>query len=193
MRPKVVLIEGLSDTDELVPHITGKGRNRRSRSWPTRIRAGADVVYPLARYSPNIRRSSGPRRTTRGSSSSTCLPTFSSRFQDVEQRAASELRRRGAEAEPSRRRQGEPPRAELEPRDTERRGSSIYERIADSSGEPDYETYWERRFEHNTSDHSYRLAATQLGQALRELEEDRPRWRAENLVREAFMRRRIER
>ena len=69
---------------------------------------------------------------------------------------------------------------------------SIYEQIARSTGEPDYETYWERQFEHNTSDHSYRLAATQLGQALRELEEDRPRWRAENLVREAFMRRRIE-
>ena len=69
---------------------------------------------------------------------------------------------------------------------------SIYEQIAKSTGEPDYETYWERQFEHNTSDHSYRLAATQLGQVLRELEEDRPRWRAENLVREAFMRRRVE-
>jgi len=55
----------------------------------------------------------------------------------------------------------------------------------------DYETYWERCFEHNQSDDSYRLAAYHLGEQLRELEEDRPRWRAENLVREAYMRRRI--
>jgi hypothetical protein len=71
------------------------------------------------------------------------------------------------------------------------RAKSIYERIAERSGEGDYDTYWERRFEHNLSDDSYRLAAFELGQALRD-EPDPPLWRAENLIREAFMRRRIE-
>jgi hypothetical protein len=70
------------------------------------------------------------------------------------------------------------------------RAQSIYERIAERSGEPDYDTYWERRFEHNLQEDSYRLAAHELGKALRD-EEDPPLWRAENLVREAFMRRRI--
>src|SRR4029079_319873 len=37
-----------------------------------------------------------------------------------------------------------------------------------------------------------RLAAHEFGQSLRDLEQDAPRWRAENLVREAFMRRKIE-
>jgi hypothetical protein len=71
------------------------------------------------------------------------------------------------------------------------RNRSIYERIAERCGEPDYDTYWERRFEHNLEPDSYRLAAHELGKALRD-EEDPPLWRAENLVREAYMRRRIE-
>jgi hypothetical protein len=69
---------------------------------------------------------------------------------------------------------------------------SMYEQYARRAGEPDYETYWERNFEHNTDDESYRLAAYEFGSSLRELEQDAPRWRAENLVREAFMRRKIE-
>src|SRR5438270_3294084 len=67
---------------------------------------------------------------------------------------------------------------------------SIYERIAERSGELDYDTYWERRFEHNLSPGSYKAAAYAHGTALRD-EPDPPVWRAENLVREAFMRRRI--
>src|SRR2546429_2452416 len=53
VRPKVVLVEGLSDTGELVPHITKKGTKP-----PIAILAYTDtlpvrtVVYPLARYSP---------------------------------------------------------------------------------------------------------------------------------------------
>src|SRR5207244_11765052 len=49
---------------------------------------------------------------------------------------------------------------------------------------------WERRFEHNLSPGSYRAAAYAHGEGLRD-EPDPPVWRTENLVREAFMRRRI--
>jgi hypothetical protein len=69
---------------------------------------------------------------------------------------------------------------------------SLYERVARLAGEENYETYWERHYEHNASDDSYRRASFEFGQALRDLEEDAPRWRAENIVREAFMRRCIE-
>ena len=53
------------------------------------------------------------------------------------------------------------------------RDESIYQRIAARCGEPDYDTYWERRFEHNLEDDSYRLAAFELGKALRD-EDDPP-------------------
>ncbi len=68
---------------------------------------------------------------------------------------------------------------------------SLYQRIAELAGERDYDTYWERHFEHNASPDSYAGATIELGGALRDLEEDAPRWRAENLVREAYMRRRV--
>ncbi len=69
---------------------------------------------------------------------------------------------------------------------------SLYQRIADLADERDYDTYWERHFEHNVAPDSYRGATIELGRSLRELEEDAPRWRAENLVREAYMRRHVE-
>src|SRR5207302_1050535 len=53
VRPQVVLIEGLTDADALIPHFTNKG----SRP-PLAILAYTDsvpvrtLVYPLARYSP---------------------------------------------------------------------------------------------------------------------------------------------
>ena len=65
---------------------------------------------------------------------------------------------------------------------------SLYQQIAHLAGERDYDTYWERHFEHNATPESYVGSTMELGSALRELEEDAPRWRAENLVRAAFMR-----
>ena len=48
------------------------------------------------------------------------------------------------------------------------RARSLYERFAEQAGEPDYDTYWERHFEHNPSDDSYRPAAFEFGRALRD-------------------------
>lgn len=76
------------------------------------------------------------------------------------------------------------------------RAPSLYERFAARAGEPDYDTFWERRFEHSRARDSYRLAALELGRGLRALDEERPdgdhrgRW-VEDLVREAYMRRRL--
>ena len=70
--------------------------------------------------------------------------------------------------------------------------TSLYERFARQAGETDYETYWERRFEHNLGDESYRRAAFEFGRGLRALDEDQPRSLSENLVREAYMRRQIQ-
>jgi Family of unknown function (DUF5682) len=186
VRPKVVLVEGLSDAEELVPHITKKGTKP-----PIAILAYTDalpvrtVVYPLARYSPEYQALLWAKENNARVEFIDLPSDIFLAFQDVEE----ELHKRAqadtdADHDESTEHEEKPEKIE--------RPVSIYEQIATSSGEPDYETYWERQFEHNTSDQSYRLAATQLGLALRELEEDRPRWRAENLVREAFMRRRIE-
>jgi hypothetical protein len=188
VRPRVVLVEGLSDAAELVPHITRKGTKP-----PVAILAYTDtlpvrtLVYPLARYSPEYQALLWARENNARVEFIDLPSDIFLALQDLEE----ELHKRArAKAD-----HDQTPEQEHEPGEGLELIEvpvSIYEQIARSTGEPDYETYWERHFEHITSDQSYRLAATQLGQALRELEEDRPRWRAENLVREAFMRRRIE-
>lgn len=67
----------------------------------------------------------------------------------------------------------------------------LYRRWAEIAGEPDHETYWERYFEHNLEPGAYRAAAREFGRSLRELSRDGRRETAVNLVREAYMRRRI--
>jgi hypothetical protein len=191
IKPELVLIEGLSDANELIPQVTRKG----SRP-PIAILAYTDslpvrtLIYPLARYSPEY---AAMCWATAHDAAAEFIDLPSDIFlalQDIEQELRDARRKKAAEekekppgetaAEPT---PGAPP---LD------RPISLYEQYAKSAGEADYETYWERNFEHNIDDESYRLAAYEFGQSLRELEQPAPRWRAENLVREAFMRRRIE-
>lgn len=73
---------------------------------------------------------------------------------------------------------------------------SVYERIAELAGEHDYETYWERHFEHNANTDAYREAILAYSAEIRSLGEERerveqPEEHAYNQVREAYMRRQI--
>jgi hypothetical protein len=69
---------------------------------------------------------------------------------------------------------------------------SVYDKVARLAGEPDYETYWERHFEQLREKDTYWNAAQTYGQELRTLEDFSTRMAAENLVREAYMRRKIQ-
>jgi len=196
LQPDVVLIEGLDDATDLIPDIT-----RKATKPPIAILAYTDtlpvrtLVYPLASYSPEYQaicwaREAGAKIEFIDLPSANFLG-----LHDVEVELRDKARQK-AEEEASGEQQtstetenGEEEKLDAavpEPR------RSLYERFAELAGERDYETYWERHFEHNASDTSYCRASFEFGQAIRELEEDAPRWRAENLVREAFMRRRIE-
>ncbi|MCI0683406.1 MAG: DUF5682 family protein [Gemmataceae bacterium] len=198
VRPKVVLVEGLADADSLVEDITRQGTRP-----PIAILAYTDsvpvrtLVYPLARYSPEYQALAWADEHDVPVEFIDLPSEIFLGLQDLEAERAARLRAKAekdAEKEdaldPGDGEAGEP--ATLEPQNVWRpeRGRSIYEHVAERSGEPDYDTYWERRFEHNLEEESYRLAAHELGKALRD-EEDPPLWRAENLVREAYMRRRI--
>jgi hypothetical protein len=188
--PDVVLIEGLSDANDLIPDMT-----RQATRPPIAILAYTDslpvrtLVYPLATYSPEYQ----AIRWARDNDAIVEFIDLSSEhflgLQDLEveliEKARSERAERAKEPIPDE----ETPEltsAVPEPR------RSLYERCAELAGESDYETYWERHYEHNAAAGSYQRASFEFGNAIRELEEDAPRWRAENLVREAFMRRRIE-
>ncbi len=185
-RPDIVLIEGLDDATPLMPDVT-----RSQTKPPIAILAYTDtlpvrtLVYPFARYSPEYQAICWAH-ANRVKVEFFDLPSeIFLGLQDLEIERLEKQRREASEppqtgAEPSM------PLGVPEPR------KSLYQQIADLAGERDYDTYWERHFEHNPAPDSYSGAIMELGRALRELEEDEPRWRAENLVREAYMRRRIE-
>lgn len=187
-KPDLVLIEGLSDATELVPDVT-----RRGTKPPIALLAYTDslpvrtLIYPLARYSPEFQAMSWAKEHDAEVDFIDLPSDVFLALQDVEEELATRRRlereKASAPAEESgtaaATAEAAPPRV------------SVYQQWAERAGETDHETYWERTFEHNLSDDAYRLAAYEFGNSLRELEEDQPRWRAENLVREAYMRRKI--
>lgn len=186
IKPDVVLIEGLSDATELISQVT-----RRGSKPPIALLAYTDslpvrtLIYPLAKYSPEYQAMCWAREHDAACAFIDLPSDVFLALQDVEEELLLRKQRELAE-------KGEEAAAERQEASGEgRERTSVYEQYATLAGETDHETYWERHFEHNLSEEAYRLAAYEFGAALRELEEDQPRWRAENLVREAYMRRRI--
>lgn len=194
VRPKVVLIEGPADADPLIPDLTRSGTKP-----PVAILAYTDAVpvrtfvYPLARYSPEYQALVWAKEN-KAKAHFIDLPSGNFlALQDVELERLEKAREKAeapADGEADEPTELDEPDQEQSPAWRPEPERSIYERIAERSGEPDYDTYWERRFEHNLSPGSYRSSAIALGKELRD-EPDPPVWRAENLVREAYMRRRI--
>ena len=172
VRPKVVLIEGLSDADQLIPDLTRSGTRP-----PVAILAYTDsvpvrtLVYPMAAYSPEYQALVWAKEN-RARVEFIDLPSdIFLGLQDVEVERAAKFREKAeqdegeetVEAEPGP--DAPPPVSPAWRPEPER---SVYDRIAERCGEADYDTYWERRFEHNLSPGSYREAAYTLGHALRD-------------------------
>ncbi len=184
IRPEVVLIEGLADAHDLIPDIT-----RRGSVPPIAILAYTDslpvrtLVYPIARYSPEYQ---ALLWASEHKATAEFIDLPSDVFLALQERNVASHEPHDEPNEEL----ADTAEAEKDPPTPEQR-VSLYQRFAQKAGELNYETYWERNFEHNLSDDSYRLASYEFGQGLRELDTDAPRDAAENLVREAFMRRRI--
>jgi hypothetical protein len=187
IQPKAVLIEGLDNAIALVPDIV-----RKDTKPPIAILAYTDsqpvrtLVYPLARYSPEYQALVWAKEHDARVEFIDLPSDVFLGLQDLEAERAEHERKKAAEKSDDDEKDTPSPQNLWRPE----RDESVYQRIAARCGEPNYDTYWERRFEHNLEEDSYRLAAFELGKELRN-EEDPPLWRAENLVREAYMRRRI--
>jgi hypothetical protein len=194
VRPKLVLIEGSDDANQLIPHIVSP-----KSKLPIAILAyTADApvrtfVYPLATYSPEYQALVWCQENK-----------AKARFMDLPSSVFLGLMDRDdgtAVVEPE---NVEKKKDDLNPDgddDTDTEGpvteavatrASVYDQIAVLAGEPDYETYWERQFEQLRADESYLNAARSYGAELRGMEDFSTRHAAENLVREAYMRRKIQ-
>jgi len=196
VRPRLVLIEGSDDADELIPHIVSP-----KSKLPIAILAyTADApvrtfVYPLATYSPEYRALVWCQENK-----------AKARFMDLPSSVFLGLMDRDhgtavLDAEQSEKKKDEPepdqdeddeetePASAVEPK---RAIETVYDQVARLAGEPDYETYWERHFEQLRADGAYLSAARSYGAELRAMEDFSTRHAAENLVREAYMRRKIQ-
>ena len=68
----------------------------------------------------------------------------------------------------------------------------VYETIYKAYDDLDYETFWERNFEHNLEKDTYRLGMLNMGEGLREFTEKADTESAKHVVREGFMKYQIQ-
>ena len=194
VRPRLVLIEGSDDADDLIPHIVSP-----KSKLPIAILAyTADApvrtfVYPLATYSPEYQalvwcRDNKVKARFIDLPSSVFLGLMDrddgTAVLDSEK---PEEKKDNAKADQDDDDKIIPPAMEEKPT-----RASVYDQIAHLAGEPDYETYWERHFEQLRAENSYLNAACFYGEQLRQMEDFSTRYAAESLVREAYMRRKIQ-
>ncbi len=191
-QPELVLIEGPSDATPYALELTMSAVEppvallAYTSTPPVRT-----IVYPLAIYSPEYQallwaKEQGARAELIDLPSDIFLGLADQQSLLLEKKLRDEAETTaGVDTEL------EPAAVAQEPSAVEVDRATIYQQVATIAGESDYESYWERHFEHNLASDSFRQSALELGGMLRDLEEDAPAWRAENLVREAYMRRQI--
>src|ERR1051325_8204782 len=197
VRPKLVLIEGSEDADELVPHIVSP-----KSKLPIAILAyTADApvrtfCYPLATYSPEYQalvwcQENKAKARFMDLPSSVFLGLMD-RDHGTAVLVPDEAKRKEGDSngnddeKNSEDKEPQPEIAQKPARD------SVYDKVARLAGEPDYETYWERHFEQLRDRDTYWNATQAYGKELRALEDFSTRMAAENLVPEAYMRRKIQ-
>lgn len=174
--PTAVLVEGPSDATDTLAHLADK-RTRPPVALLafTKERPVRSILFPLAEYSPEWVALTWALRKKRVA-----------RFMDLP--AEVFLARQGASEQAEAEEEAAPPAT-----DTQAYLADPYGAIARLTGEPDHETWWEKHFEHSTSDDAYRRAIFEFGAGLRAVDYEGPRRREETLLREAFMRREIRR
>lgn len=173
LRPTAVLVEGPADASEQIEHLVHKDtRPPLALLAYTRQRPVRSILYPLASYSPEwVALTWGVRNKA------------DVRFIDLPATVFLQLHR--AEQ------QNDSDEKHVKHRQTNEHTVAYlddpWEAIAELSGDPDHETWWERHFEHTVEPAAYVRQILEFGRGLRDLrhldEKD------ENLLREAHMRR----
>jgi hypothetical protein len=195
VRPKLVLIEGSDDADALIPHIVSpKSKLPIAILAYTTDAPVRTFVYPLAAYSPEYQALVWCQQNK-------CKARFmdlpSSVFLGLMDRddgtavLTPETQEKKDKAKPAQDDDDDDASCAPVVEDVPKR-DSVYDRVARLAGEPDYETYWERHFEQLRGENSYLNAARSYGEELRSMEDFSARQGAETLVREAYMRRKIQ-
>lgn len=181
-KPELVLIEGPADFNELLSDLSDPGLEppfavmAYSDSTPVRT-----LLYPFARYSPEYQtllwcKEHGVR----------------SSFFDLPSEIMLGLMQKKEEEENVLLREGQDSSSlsrDFSPNQGPAPKRSFSERLDRATEEGDSELFWERVLEQSADLSAYLSGSRLFGESLRELSEDGQRERAENLIREAYMRR----
>lgn len=190
IKPKIILIEGPSDASSEIRHIT-----QRQTKPPIAILAFTEelpvrtALWPLASYSPEYQ---AMKWAADHKAQSVFIDLPSSVMIALQDMRKHEQQQR-AESSPTPDPEQFTPQAEVL---HETVHESLYDQIAQLSGEDDYDMYWERNYEHNLNEHAYRQAILQFSEQMRELTEAEEQHssaseHAYNAIRESYMRRQI--
>ncbi len=193
VRPKLVLIEGSDDADELIPHIVST-----KSKLPIAILAYTSdapvrtFVYPLATYSPEYQALLWCQENkTKARFMDLPASVFLGLYDRDDGTTVLEVEKTEQKKDDEDTNKDDAEVAATAPVEAKRR-ESVYDQVARLAGEPDYETYWERHFEQLQGENAYVNATRSYGEELRAMEDFSTRRAAENLVREAYMRRKIQ-
>lgn len=189
VKPRLVLIEGPADGDWLIKDVVKPDVKPPLAilSYTTQVPVQS-AMYPLAEYSPeyqamcwaashrvDCRFCDLPSRHT--------LPLYRMEEQDEVREHTQHMQQLGDENAPV-----------SEWLSFHRYQSQLYHEIAKQAGEADYDSYWERNFEHNLDADAYRKAVSELSSQMREMTEGweksaAPLSAAVNALRESHMKR----
>ena len=165
IKPDLVLIEGFSDANEVIPYLSDKVLRppvailAYTKSLPVKT-----LVYPLAEYSPEFQ---AIKWASENSAKAAFIDLSSGVFMGLSEKEYSG----GKESS----------------------YFNIYQQVSNVAGEDNYDAHWERTYEHISLKGSFKTMVLELGKTMRLIEEnDRDFFRAENLLREAYMRRQIQ-
>ena len=132
IKPKCVLIDGPSDANDLIPHLADKRVKPTIAllAYTTEMPVET-VLYPFAEYSPELQaiRWGVQHKATVRFIDLPCSTILKVKQKKEKNEAADEFYAFH---------------------------NGLYARIAKQDGEDDYERYWERNFEHQTNDLSFR-------------------------------------
>lgn len=193
IKPTAVLIEGLYDANEHISSIVNP-----KNKVPLAILAYTDsipvktILYPIASYSPEYQALLWANKNNAYSAFIDLPSDVSLMLSTIDEKSKADYEEEDSSSEDE---SEENLKNKIDTTYINNR-NSLYDKIAELSDEPNYETYWERNFEHNLDLDSYRNMIYKFCMEMRQLTEesdavhDRKEY-ARNLIREAFMRRQI--
>ncbi|MDR3303189.1 MAG: DUF5682 family protein [Treponema sp.] len=195
VKPELVLIESPHDAESLIDEITGRGvKPPLAVLCYTTGTPPQSLLDPLARYSPEYQALLWAKKHRKKSGFIDLPSNVRVALSRVEDEA--HLREQEATTTPT------APFAEALARSQEQRAEfyrfnhDVYAKMAELNGDADFESYWERTFEHNTDTDSYLRAVAFHSTEMRRITEDwehtaDPLASSITALREAYMRRRI--